>query len=363
MCASRECVGRIKEELHNISTRALEMSHVREDLVYAVQTARRVEDMLADIPPTVSTVKKRMKLASIATPKTRSFNRLIPILKSPFFHFCSRQEDRQRQRPSYPFDDSVRLKCLHAEDKVIYFLHREDKLSLYVPPKKGLNVDTQASRESRRKRIKKAAASAPTDGDDSASVDEPFDTSVVGRIIKSDTALTWSVALDNALITKVVSREKERQFFKLPIGVRERNESRIGGYISQAFNVQAYDGSLLPEFVTGSIVLPPGAIKDIEDTGMSCHLFTVGDCQPDSLEYSLGSPNSTDHRKQFDKKEVQRFMLSKNDQTLTPPGNSFKLKNHSLTNTATLYCTIIKVNGGNEMETSSVSSVSDLSTV
>ena len=75
---------------------------------------------------------------------------------------------------------------------------------------------------------------------------------------------------------------------------------------------------------------------------------SVGDCQPNSLEFALADPSGKDG--EFDPKTAQRYLLSKGDIFQIPPGNVYRLENHSTTVMATLFWTIIKCTSLAEQE-------------
>lgn len=75
---------------------------------------------------------------------------------------------------------------------------------------------------------------------------------------------------------------------------------------------------------------------------------SVGDCQPNSLEFALADPSGKDG--EFDPKTAQRYLLSKGDIFQIPPGNVYRLENHSTTAKATLFWTIIKCTSLAEQE-------------
>jgi hypothetical protein len=95
-------------------------------------------------------------------------------------------------------------------------------------------------------------------------------------------------------------------------------------------------------------VLPPKAIKDAERVGFLSNVFSVGDCQPNSLEFALADPQGV----QFDEKTAQRFLLSKGDMFQIPPFNSYRIENHSKTEDAKLFYTLIKSTSRAEQECS-----------
>ena len=161
----------------------------------------------------------------------------------------------------------------------------------------------------------------------------------------------WSETFEDTTETKIVSRLSNRNFSQLPLSKsRKKGESKKVGRASQAFHVQTDDDDLFPGYIAGNVVLPPKAIKDAEGVGLCSQVFNVGDCQTNSLEFALADPSSQDG--EFDEKTAQRFLLSKGDMFQIPPGNVYRIENHSKTEDAKLFWTIIKCTSRAEQEDS-----------
>lgn len=161
------------------------------------------------------------------------------------------------------------------------------------------------------------------------------------RIHNGESGKVWSETLESATETKIVSRIDNRTFSKLPLSAsRKKRESKVVGFASQSFHVPTDDDDLFPGYISGNVVLPPRGIKDAEGVGLCSQVFNVGDCQPNSLEFALADPSGQDG--EFDPKTAQRFLLSKGDMFQIPPGNVYRIENHSATVKATLFWTIIK---------------------
>ncbi|KAK1733505.1 hypothetical protein QTG54_015793 [Skeletonema marinoi] len=118
----------------------------------------------------------------------------------------------------------------------------------------------------------------------------------------------WSETFEETSETKIISRLSNRNYEQFPLSKkRKREESDKVGQASHAFDVQTDDDDLFPGYIAGNVVLPPKAIKDAERVGFLSNVFSVGDCQPNSLEFALADPQGV----QFDEKTAQRFLLSK----------------------------------------------------
>lgn len=88
----------------------------------------------------------------------------------------------------------------------------------------------------------------------------------------------------------------------------------------------------------GYVDLPPEAIKDAEGVGKYTQLFFVSDCQDGALELGLAHPDLD----AWEDSTAQRMLLKKGDQFYVPPGNIYRLENHSTAKSAMLFWTIIK---------------------
>ena len=128
----------------------------------------------------------------------------------------------------------------------------------------------------------------------------------------------------------------------LPIPrARMKSEGNVTGKAAQGFFIQDHE---VPEdscgYIMGHLILPPSGIKDIESVGPCAQTFTVVRGQPKSVEVAFGDPDGQDG--EYDPKTAQRFLLSPGDIFRVPPGNSYRLENHSDTSDSLLTWTIIK---------------------
>lgn len=130
---------------------------------------------------------------------------------------------------------------------------------------------------------------------------------------------------------------------RLPITAdRQKGESRLTGLASQAFNVSTDDNPFYPGYIMGNLTLPPRAIKDAESVGACAQTFTVVFGQRGALEVSFGDPNEDEGV--WTPKTAQRFLLSPGDVFRVPPGNCYRIENHSKTKECFLTWTIIRAN-------------------
>lgn len=127
---------------------------------------------------------------------------------------------------------------------------------------------------------------------------------------------------------------------ELPKIKRAKGESDVFGLAAQAFNVPADLTSLMPGYISGNLVLPPKGVKDAEGVGACAQVFTLFDCQPKSIEVAIADPEVNDGK--YDAESAQRFLLSKGEMFHVPPGNIYRIENHSKKAACTLYWTIIR---------------------
>ena len=127
---------------------------------------------------------------------------------------------------------------------------------------------------------------------------------------------------------------------QLPKIKRSKDESKVFGLAAQAFNVIADNSTMLPGYITGNLVLPPKGIKDAEGVGICAQVFNIADCQPKSIEVAIADPETNDGK--FNAETAQRFLLSKGEMFHVPPGNIYRIENHSKDTDCTLYWTIVR---------------------
>ena len=171
------------------------------------------------------------------------------------------------------------------------------------------------------------------------------------RIHKGESCSIWSEILESASNIKIISRLDNRSFSKLPLSsARKRRESKVVGFASHAFHVPTDEDDLFPGYIAGDVVLPPRGIKDAEGVGLCSQVFNIGGCQANSVEFAMADPSGQDG--EFDPKTAQRFLLSKGDMFQIPPGNVYRIENHSKTEKANLFWTIIKCTSRAEQDDS-----------
>jgi centromere protein C len=142
-------------------------------------------------------------------------------------------------------------------------------------------------------------------------------------------------------LTEVVSYKNDTEERTLPIAnSRPRADGKVVGRAAQAFNVANGASSVYAGYIAGSLTLPSKGIKDAESVGACAHIFTVVSCQPNSLEVALANPDEEEGV--LDPTTAQRFLLGPGDMFRIPPGNCYRIQNHSCDADTFLTWTIIR---------------------
>jgi centromere protein C len=143
------------------------------------------------------------------------------------------------------------------------------------------------------------------------------------------------------LSSEVISYASKMEGSDLPLSKhRKKSEGKVTGKAAQAFNVQSNDDDNYVGYIMGNLLLPPKGIKDSESVGPCAQTFTVCACQPKALEIAYGDPDNTGN--ELDPDSAQRFLLGPGDMFRVPPGNSYRLENHSTSTDCLLTWTIIR---------------------
>ena len=148
--------------------------------------------------------------------------------------------------------------------------------------------------------------------------------------------------------TGVVCFSDEMKNRLLPRFRRTEQEGEVVGRAAKTFHVSP-NGDM-PSYITGCLTLPPKGIKDPESSGECAQVFTVVSGQPGAVEVAFGmeEQETEDERSQapavLDPDQAQRFLLSPKDQFRVPPGNVYRIHNHSKTHEAYLTWVIVRGN-------------------
>lgn len=129
---------------------------------------------------------------------------------------------------------------------------------------------------------------------------------------------------------------------KLPLQRRHKSEGKVVGIASQAFNVSTDSNPAYPSYIMGNLTLPPGGIKDPESVGACAQTFTVVSGQRNALEVSYGDPDVNEG--EWEHESASRFLLNPGDIFRVPPGNCYRIQNHSKDTESFLTWTIIRSN-------------------
>jgi centromere protein C len=148
------------------------------------------------------------------------------------------------------------------------------------------------------------------------------------------------------LSTEVASQFATMTANSLPVAKsRKKSQGKVVAKAAQAFQMSYEDNPVYPGYIVGHLVLPPRGIKDAESVGLCAQIFTVIKCQPGSLELAYGDPDrDEDTTENWVAAEDGHFLLSPGDAFLVPPGNTYRLQNHSKTTDCTASWVIIRHN-------------------
>lgn len=139
------------------------------------------------------------------------------------------------------------------------------------------------------------------------------------RIIDGEWATLYDSQAGCMNDLNVICRSSEIRLRKLP--TEERGGAVVHAYAGQSFNL--FSPSPFARWISGRVVLPPGAWKEPEGVGQAVQLFYVTGCQPKSLELAL-SPETDDDF--FKSKHTMHFVLSPGDEFYVPSGNVYFVK-------------------------------------
>eukprot|EP00978_Attheya_sp_CCMP212_P016366 scaffold42800_cov52-Attheya_sp.AAC.7 len=198
-----------------------------------------------------------------------------------------------------------------------------------------------------KKKKKKQYSSPNSDDDDDESRHRraelsPFDSRKLRKkydIKDGETAQVWDDISGDIAEEKFVAYADSMHGTQLPLSSsRTKAEGKVVGKAGQAFNIAGDEEDVYVGYISGNLELPPRGIKDAEGVGGCNQVFTVCRCQPKSLEIALGHPDNPI----FSPKTAQRFLLSAGDIFRVPPGNTYRIQNHSKVESSMMTWTIIK---------------------
>lgn len=155
---------------------------------------------------------------------------------------------------------------------------------------------------------------------------------------EADEISVWDDTTDTSKAQKVVCYEESLQPpSALPITAnRPRGKDKVGS-AAQSFNVPEVTKHM-SGWISGFVTLPAQAIKDAEGVGECAQVFFVSECQDGALELGIADPAEPE----WHDETAQRQLLKKGDSFYVPPGNIYRLENHSQDVESTIFWTIIK---------------------
>lgn len=126
-------------------------------------------------------------------------------------------------------------------------------------------------------------------------------------------------------------------FTELPV-----TSQRLAGKEKPALAAQGFSVPEVPNmmsgWISGVLLLLPMSVKDEEGVGECAQVFHIGRCQKDSVEVAIADPSNEEWRADL----AQRVLLNEGDSFRVPPGNIYRLENHSTSTSCAIYWTIIK---------------------
>ena len=147
--------------------------------------------------------------------------------------------------------------------------------------------------------------------------------------------------IDSFCIAEVVAYAENMEAADLPLSAtRTREDGFVVGKAAQAFNIPSDPNDHYVGYIMGNLYLPPRGIKDAESVGPCSQTFTVCTGQKKAIEVAFADPDGPEGI--LDDNSAQRFMLGPGDLFRVPPGNTYRLQNHSKTKPCVLTWTIIR---------------------
>lgn len=128
-------------------------------------------------------------------------------------------------------------------------------------------------------------------------------------------------------------------YHELPVGSRSKADGNVGGKAAQVFTYNQPEDSNFVGYIMGRLVLPPKGIKDSESVGECTQVFTVLSGQKGAVEVAYADPSPDGELRP---ESALRFLLGPGDMFRVPPGNCYRLHNHSKTTECSMTWTIIR---------------------
>jgi len=204
-------------------------------------------------------------------------------------------------------------------------------------PKKKAKPGANAGKAGALRKARPTATGYEVDSEEMPPVRLPSDIQYLDSG-EDEELMVWDDPNDAIKTLKVVcNKERLPPPSELPITAkRPKGKSGVGS-ASQFFAVPEIAG-LMSGWISGFVVLPAGAIKDAEGVGECSQVFFISDCQDESIELGIADPKE----EEWNDEKAQRLVLSKGDSFFVPPGNIYRLENHSTVKDCTIFWTIVQ---------------------
>jgi len=164
----------------------------------------------------------------------------------------------------------------------------------------------------------------------------PRDVSYLSRQ-GGDDLMVWDDQLDGTRESKIVCYAESLPPSALPITQPRRPGKDEVCFAAQSFSVPEIGGKM-SGWISGYVELPAGAIKDAEGVGECAQVFFISECQDGAIELGISDPAEMEWRDET----AQRQLLKKGDSFYVPPGNIYRLENHSANQSCFIFWTIVK---------------------
>eukprot|EP00605_Chrysophyceae_sp_TOSAG23-4_P000430 GSChrysophyteH1.ASY1.ANO1.487.1 assembled CDS len=165
----------------------------------------------------------------------------------------------------------------------------------------------------------------------------PSDVQYLSRDAGEELSVWDDVANSTQTLKILCYGENNDSASALPITAPRPPNKDAVGFAAQSFNVPEISNSM-SGWISGFVELPPGAIKDAEGVGGCAQVFFISECQDEALEFGIADPVEAEWKDET----AQRHLLKKGDTFFVPPGNIYRLENHSSTKSCFIFWTIVK---------------------
>jgi hypothetical protein len=137
---------------------------------------------------------------------------------------------------------------------------------------------------------------------------------------------------------QVICRIEDHSYSAIPFTANKTHDKRVG--CAAALSFASSENPLeMSGWMSGKLDLPALGIKDKANVAKCYQLFVLSECEDDAVELAIAHPNTENC---WVENTVQRVMLRRGDTFCIPPGNVYRLENHSSEVSALLNWTIIK---------------------